>query len=204
MQRILNVSKQCTITTLVRTMPIEVELKFPVSDLSALERQLAALGRSPLDAVDQVDRYFAHPQRDFARTDEALRLRRVGTANYITYKAAKLDTSTKTRREIEIPLADGGEAAAEATELLLALGFSQVAEVSKRRIHSTVEWQRRKVGVLLDDVVGLGNFVELEIMADDRDVPAARECLVALANHLGLCNSERRSYLELLLAAGTR
>ena len=82
-------------------MPIEVEQKFPVADRAALDRQLAALGFVPRDAELQVDQYFAHPARDFARTDEALRIRRVGQFNYITYKGPKLDATTKTRREIE-------------------------------------------------------------------------------------------------------
>ena len=69
------------------------------------------------------DRYFAHPSRDFARTDEALRLRRIGEFNFITYKGPKLDATTKTRREIEIGLADGQQAATDAAELLAAIGF---------------------------------------------------------------------------------
>ena len=95
-------------------MPIEVEQKYRLADRASFEARLAALHPSPARTVSQVDRYFAHPGRDFARTDEALRLRRVGELNYITYKGPKLDATTKTRREVEIPLADGEAAAAEA------------------------------------------------------------------------------------------
>ena len=181
-------------------MAIEVEQKFRVSDLSALERRLAELGHRQPPAVVQIDCYYAHPVRDFAASDEALRLRRVGENNYITYKGPKLDTTTKTRREIEIALPDGRQSAAEAAELLEALGFERVAEVTKRRVHSTLRWQDREVGVSLDEVAGLGRFVELEIVTAEQDVAAARDCLASLAGHLGLSNGERRSYLELLLA----
>jgi adenylate cyclase class 2 len=180
-------------------MLIEVEQKFPVSDPSALERQLAALGAVHRETVLQVDDYFAHPQRDFARRDEALRLRRVGPLNYITYKGPKLDSTTKTRREIEIQLAAGEQAAADANSLLTALGFARVAEVRKRRTHSTLRWQNREVSVALDQIAELGHFVELEIVTDQADMASAQACIASLACQLGLTNSERRSYLELLL-----
>lgn len=180
-------------------MPLEVEQKFPVSDMAALERQLAALGAAHQETVEQVDCYFAHPGRDFASSDEALRLRRVGQLNFITYKGPKLDSTTKTRREIEIEFVAGRESALAAAELLEALGFNPVAEVRKRRVHSTVCWHDREIGVSLDEVDGLGRFAELEIMASEGDADQAREALGSLAGRLDLTNSERRSYLELLM-----
>jgi adenylate cyclase class 2 len=181
-------------------MSIEVEQKFRIAALSELEGRLAALGSRREHTVDQVDCYFAHPSRDFAQSDEALRLRRVGDLNYITYKGPKLDATTKTRREIEIPLADGESAAAEAGSLLAALGFTRVADVYKRRTYCTLHWRGRDIGVALDHVADLGDFVELELIAELADVEAARDCIVSLAKELGLAGSERRSYLELLLA----
>jgi adenylate cyclase, class 2 len=182
-------------------MPIEVEQKFYVADPSGLERQLTALGGEERETTIQVDCYFAHPERDFARTDEALRLRQAGELNYITYKGPKLDATTKTRREVEIALAPGPQTAAKAASLLEALGFSRVAEVRKRRTHSKLRWQDREIGVSLDHIVELGNFVELEIVTNRDDVAAAQGCLASLASRLGLASSQRRSYLELLLDA---
>jgi adenylate cyclase class 2 len=181
-------------------MSIEVEQKFRVADLNGLEQQLAALGLSHPETVVQVDSYFAHPARNFAQTDEALRLRRVGDLNYITYKGPKLDATTKTRRELEIPLAAGRQAGTDAADLLQALGFSPVAEVRKRRAHGAINWQGRQVEVSLDHIAELGNFVELEIVTSEGGVALARECLASLAIQLGLSGGERRSYLEMLLA----
>lgn len=180
-------------------MSFEVEQKFRIADLPALERELAALGGKHHETVEQVDCYFAHPARDFARTDEALRLRQVGELNYITYKGPKIDATTKTRREFEIALAAGAQSAADAASLLESLGFTRVAQVRKRRIHSTLRWQNREVGVALDHIAELGNFVELEIIAKAADVEQARDCIASLASRLHLSSSERRSYLELLL-----
>ena len=52
----------------------EVEQQYPVADVAALEARLADAGAGWHGVVEQVDRYFGHPSRDFADTDEALRL----------------------------------------------------------------------------------------------------------------------------------
>ena len=183
----------------------EVELKFAVSERAALERRLVELGGQLAEPQEQVDRYFAHPCRDFAQTDEALRLRRVGDSVAITWKGPRIDAATKTRREIElnlVPLSATLHAAptlSSWTELLEALGFRRVLEVAKRRQPVRLVWQGAEVNVALDTVAELGEFLELEIMAEQGEVPAARACLESLAQELGLGATERRSYLELIL-----
>jgi adenylate cyclase class 2 len=180
-------------------MKYEVEQKFPVQDFGEMERKLVALGGEFASAIEQVDRYFAHPARDFAKTDEALRIRRTGEENRITYKGPKLDLQTKTRQELELPLPPGRQAAEDFSSLLHALGFRRVAEVFKRRRKLHFSWQGFEVEASLDEVERVGRFVELEIVADHQRLDAARESLLALAKELGLETIERRSYLELLL-----
>ena len=183
----------------------EVELKFAVSGRVALERRLVEMGGRLAEPQEQVDRYFAHPCRDFAQTDEALRLRRVGDSVAITWKGPRIDAATKTRREIELELAplpaalDAGPTLSSWTELLEALGFRRVMEVAKRRQPLRLVWQGAEVDVALDTVAGLGEFLELEIMAAEGEVPAARARLESLAQEIGLGPTERRSYLELIL-----
>src|SRR5262249_42976044 len=109
-------------------------------------------------------------------------------------------TTTKTRREIELPLAAGALVAADFGEVLLALGFHCAGEVRKTRRQLHLDWQARTVEVALDDVVGLGHFVELELAAVQSEIDSAKQIIASLAAQLGLANSERRSYLELLLA----
>jgi adenylate cyclase class 2 len=187
----------------------EVELKFRVEDPAALDRKLIALAARFRDPVTQVDRYFAHPSRDFVRTDEALRLRQTGDDVAITWKGPRIDTATKTRRELELDLAPlspaagrppGGAATIERwTELLEALGFRRVREVVKRRRPARVPWQGAEVDVAVDELAGLGTFLELEILARQGELPQARGCLESLARELGCTDPERRSYLELVL-----
>lgn len=180
-------------------MQIEVEQKFAVDNFAAIEAKLAELGAGIGPRVEQHDRYFAHPARDFAETDEALRIRRFGENSFITYKGPKLDATTKTRRELELPLA-GGEAGAEQfAELLAVLGFAPVGEVRKHRRQATLQWQDRPVEVVLDEVDELGIFVEVELVVDESDRKVATALIERLAAHLGLTRVERRGYLEMLL-----
>ncbi len=181
-------------------MSLEVEQKFAVGEFAAVEQKLLTFGATPGGEVQQADLYFAHPARDFSQTDEALRIRRVGQKNYVTYKGPKVDQATKTRQEIEIDLAPGQPGFEEFAALLAALGFRPVAEIRKCRRTLELRWQGHDVEAALDQVERVGTFVELEIIADEKDIDAARASLAALAAELHLGHGERRSYLELLLA----
>lgn len=195
-------------------MTYEVEQKFPVANMAKLEAALVALDVAISPPHSEVDLYFAHPARDFAKTDEALRVRRKGSAAYITYKGPKIDATTKTRQEIELPLIavdkssdpsaekdpSAEQAATAWANLLEKLGFTRVAEVHKSRRKALVPWEGRRVEASLDEVEQVGTFAELELVVEAEELEPAKACIASLAARLGLANSERRSYLELLLA----
>ncbi|MCH7990085.1 MAG: class IV adenylate cyclase, partial [Planctomycetes bacterium] len=84
-------------------MSYEVELKFPLDDAERISAQLDGLQAERGAPIEQVDRYFNHPSRDFAQTDEALRIRTMNDRSLLTYKGPLLDAETKTRLEIELP-----------------------------------------------------------------------------------------------------
>ncbi len=182
-------------------MQYEVELKFPLADSRDVLARLARLGAIAASPVEQVDRYFNHPARDFGETDEAFRIRSVGEDNCVTYKGPRVDSATKTRREIEVSFADGPDAASRMAEVWQSLGFRFVSDVRKTRTPLTLDWRQRVFELALDEVPPLGTFLEIELLADEAGRDAAREAILALAGELGLKNSERRSYLELLRGA---
>ena len=184
-------------------MMLEVEQKFLLDLPEVTRTRLEVLEVEWHPEIEQVDRYFNHPGRDFAITDEALRLRSVGGQNWITYKGPKLDLLTKTRRELELPLADGGELPAEYGELLAALGFRAVLEVRKTRRPGQLFHHGMPVEVAWDTIASLGQFLELELVVEEQFVADARAVLLDLAGELHLGKPERRSYLELLLASST-
>jgi adenylate cyclase class 2 len=180
-------------------MQFEVEQKHPVGDVPALVACLAERGVKLGSPMEQVDQYFAHPSRDFAKTDEALRIRTVGDTSYVTYKGPKLDSATKTRRELELPLNTSDADGSRFAELLSALGFKPVAVVQKTRRPFRIVNKGCEVEGALDDVKGVGTFVELELQSDDAGLAAAQQVVAELAGSLNLPPTERRSYLELLL-----
>lgn len=181
---------------------LEVELKFPLLETAAaVVAALNRLGAVWRETITQVDSYFAHPSRDFVTTDEALRLRAIGKQNFITYKGPKLDSTTKTRREIEIEYAAGSTAHQQFTSLLEAVGFRLAGEVRKQRQCGQIPWQGREIELALDEVVELGSFLELELLVPAAELEEAKRALQSLAAELQLGASERRGYLDLLRRA---
>ena len=183
---------------------LEVELKFAVVDAGPIVAGILACGAQPQPPLQQVDLYFNHPQRDFGQTDEALRVRRVGTQNVITYKGPVLDSQTKTRRELEIPLGEGIATADQMGEMLRSLGFQPVREVHKQRTPYHLTWENRPFEFSVDEVEELGTYVEIETLADETQREPAKQAVLALAARLNLHAQERKSYLCLLLEKDSR
>jgi adenylate cyclase class 2 len=183
-------------------MQLEIEQKFAVADRAKIRQTMESLGATFEAPVNQIDLYFRHPTRDFAKTDEALRLRQVGTENCITYKGPKIDSETKTRRELELPLEGGKDSLDSWTELLEVLGFVQVRDVRKTRVPGKIIWEGSEIGLALDEVTELGIYLELEVLADEGEFQSSKRKLLSLAQKLGLEHPERRGYLDLLLSRG--
>jgi adenylate cyclase, class 2 len=181
-------------------MGYEVEVKYRRVDHDQLRAQLERRGATCEPALNHEDVYLSHPSRDFTVTDEALRIRRIGDENRITYKGPRLSGPTKTREEIEISLTQGHAAFHEVLRLWQNLGFRPVATIRKVRVPYRLSAQGRDVEVALDQVVSLGDFAEIETLAGfESDLPAAQAAVLALADELGLTEVEPRSYLRMSL-----
>jgi len=177
----------------------EVELKFPIADADEMTLQLLARGARRGGVVRQSDLYFQHPCRDFGQTHEALRLRKTDDGVRITYKGPIIDSRTKMRRELELPVGRDAGDFDQFRDLLTILGFGPVRDVEKTRAVYDLMWEGRHLELAVDAVDGLGTFLEIESMAQDSDRDAARDAILHLSENLGLKNPERRSYLQLLI-----
>jgi adenylate cyclase class 2 len=183
---------------------LEVEVKYRNADRAAAVAALLDWGATLAQDRTDVDLYFQAPDRDLKASDEAFRLRRIGTKNCLTYKGPKRDTETKTRPEIEVALADGDAVAADAERLFVALGYKPVVPVRKRRRVYQLRRDEFDMEVCFDTVEGVGEFVELEILAEEAQYEAAKATLLAVAAELGLTEKEPRSYLAMTLEAQKR
>ncbi|WP_457620166.1 class IV adenylate cyclase [Methanopyrus sp.] len=178
----------------------EVEVKVKLKNPEEVRKRLEELGER-VRTVRQRDLYYQHPCRDFAETDEALRLRRSDVEIVLTYKGPKMGRE-KSRAELEVVVDDFETADA----ILRHLGFEPLrhAEVKKLRTVYTLEVSGEKVVAALDEVEGLGTFLELECKADDEsEVDEKEELLVSILEKLKVEGKRvRRSYLEMLLDQG--
>lgn len=179
---------------------LEIELKFRVHDLTPISNHLQHLGASAGHPLEESDHYFNAPDRDFAQTDEAFRLRSVGDRNCMTYKGPKTVGIAKTRTEIEIAI-ESGEAAADAfRRLVQCLGYRPTAIVKKRRNLYNLRRDGFPLVVCLDDVETLGTFVEIEIICTPSEKERAERIVLEVAREFELEVPETRSYLEMILA----
>lgn len=193
---------------------IEVELKFRADDLPSLRSRLESLGASPGPVETHQDLYFRHPCRDFVKTREALRVRRVQVTRVdeggqfetvnetrVTYKGALLPGGIKARKELEWDLQPSDPDGQHLQELLVSLGFEPVTTVKKIRHSLLLMREGREVTIAMDDVEDVGSYVEIEVIAlGESEVASSRDTVCKLATELNLVEPESRSYLSLLLA----
>lgn len=176
----------------------EVEVKLPC-DPATIRPRLIERGFEPEGVFLQTDRYFASPLRDFASTDEALRVRHIeekgssASRVELTYKGPRLPGSTKTRVE-ECILVDDEEAL---VNILEALDFTYVATVEKHR----ERLNREDMTATLDRVTDLGAFIELEVVVPEVSTDVAADRIDEELDVLGFDSSDviESTYLELLL-----
>jgi adenylate cyclase class 2 len=168
---------------------LEIEGKFRVASHENIQKRLQEL-RIPCAGIHvQRDVYYASPYRDFGRTDEALRIRYEEGKTVLTYKGPKLAThGMKAREEVNVPVNSGHD-----LEIILQrLGFQPAYTVEKKRVRYV--WAG--VEISLDEVKGLGTFVEIEIQ-EPVDHPETR--IEAIKRELGISGEHiPLSYLELL------
>ncbi|ELY61764.1 class IV adenylate cyclase [Natronolimnohabitans innermongolicus] len=178
----------------------EVEVKVP-ADLETVRARLEALDADRRRAVVQEDTYYDAPHREFAETDEALRIRRESVPDRVdadesrvTYKGPLLDDESKSREEFETAVGSGETMDA----VLTHLGFEPAATVRKERERYALDGYT----ITLDAVDDVGEYVEVETDVErERDLESAREGAYEVLERLELDPNEqlRTSYLGLLL-----
>lgn len=179
---------------------IEVEVKLPIADLDTIKRKLLKMGFRETAFIEECDTYFDNRHGDIRANGEALRVRE--TKDYLTgesraqinFKGKKLDTCTMTREELETGV-ENGEIC---RNILQVIGYAPAEpEVIKDR----TMMQKESITACLDNVRGLGGFLELEILADSEEKKdAALRGIENILNSLGyqISDTVRMSYLSML------
>ncbi len=179
---------------------IEVEVKLPIEDWAGIKRKLLMTGFRETAFMEERDTYFDNRQGDIKADGEALRVRETKdritgkSRAQINFKGKKLDACTMTRVELETGVEDG----AVCRNILQAIGYIPAdPEVIKDR----TMLRKESVTACLDNVRGLGIFLELEILADSEEKKeAALGQIEKILNGLGyqISDTVGVSYLSML------
>lgn len=178
----------------------EIEIKIPVKEPEEIMKHLLDRGFNRLSVVREDDMYYNSEYHDVRKRDEALRIRKTSNLStgesysQINFKGKKIDQISMSRSEYETGIEDPEQA----HEILTALGFSAAAGVRKIRQYL----KKAEMTVCLDQVDGLGNFLEMEVIVKNQDL--RENCLQEMKNlldDLGLSmeNTVRTSYLGMLM-----
>ncbi|WP_457750449.1 class IV adenylate cyclase [Thermococcus sp.] len=164
---------------------MEIEIKFRVN-FEEIKRKIESLDAEFVREELQEDAYFYIP------CPKQLRVRKISNLNeaFLTYKEIKDPGRNEEFDEIEIGVSDPDKV----MEILRRLGFKEDVIVRKRRLVYRLEG----VTFELNNVEGLGSFLDIEVISDD--VKIAKEKIWNVANALGLSREdvEPRLYQELL------
>lgn len=153
---------------------MEIEAKLKIDAISQLAKKLECLGAVCEGRQTEVDRYLDDAGGSLTAGDKALRIRRrpdrVDAPAVITYKGPGGRGKFKRREEIEISVSDESSAA----RLLAGLGYRERITVEKLR----ETWLLDDCKVTLDEVKGLGDFMEIE--GPDEDAVERMRCKLGL------------------------
>ncbi len=106
--------------------PQEVEIKFLVPDLKALEQKLRELGfHEDTPSTHEINTLYDLPGQKLRRKGELLRLRNYGGKWKLTHKAKGKLGRHKSRGELETGVSDGKQMDA----MLRALGFAPIVRL---------------------------------------------------------------------------
>ena len=171
-------------------MPLEIEIKFPVTDLAEVRRAAQGLGAHCLGRCFEENIVFDDPERSLRRRGMLLRLRSAGVNTLTLKRPCDLKTAEcyKAMDEVETIVEDF----AAMTEVLTALGYEPALRYEKVR----ETWDLDGVHICLD-LLPFGRFVELE---------GEEEAIERTAKRLGLPLADgcARNYHELRQEAQRR
>lgn len=182
---------------------IEVEVKIRVNDINSLISLFLDKGFERESYVEEIDTYYTSKFHDFKANDEALRIRTSCNLvsgkieSFVTYKGKKLDDISMSRLELETGVMD----AEVMDRIFTSIGLIPVTPVKKKRLSLT----KGNITACIDDVEGLGGFLELEIIVEDESMrKSALADIEIILNTLGLCMADtiRTSYLSMLEEGG--
>jgi len=157
----------------------EIEVKAKVNDLEILKQKLIALGcifSEPLIQNDVTFVNYNEPYDKLLPGENILRIRKSNDKILFTVKQSLDNELACFEREVEINSVEEMRAA------LLLMGYHEVVKINKVRLRTDYNGYE----ICLDEVEGLGSFIEIEKIAEGEDVDTVQAQLNNLLIELGV------------------
>ncbi len=163
----------------------EIEVKAKLRDRETIVNKLKELGCAFSEPVEQHDTIFVDdnygPFAEFQPEKNLLRVRETKGKAFLTLKQPKSVQMDSIERETEV------SDPKEAKEMLLLMGYHAAAQVHKTRTKSNYNgWE-----ICLDEVEGLGSFIEAEKITEDVDAAPVLKELFDFLKSLGINEEDR-------------
>lgn len=173
----------------------EIEVKYRVNDLEALLTALKSRGIELSDPIQQDDQAYAPTRWQFGDSKlgvSFLRLRTTGGRHYFTLKQPADNAQACLEYETEVTDREAMHAAA------LHMGYKATVRIIKTRRSAVLA----SCSLCVDDVEGIGAFLELErLAADDANAAAEQEELATFVDSLGIAATRTRETYDTLVHA---
>ena len=139
----------------------EIELKFPVSDLSALQTKLAAAGyRVDTPRTFEQNTLFDTPTRTLKESGQILRVRQYGERYVVTHKRHPDDEDVNSLYKVRIETESAVEDGPTLADIFTRLGYGPVFRYEKYRTEYSHE--DAPDAHLVVDETAIGCYAELE------------------------------------------
>ena len=154
---------------------IELEKGFVLNDNHLIKEEAIEKGFKLAHEVEETDTYFTDKDKEFVRTRTCLRIRRIDS-NYmeLTYKAkSSQDTERYGKKEVNIQIKPTDYE--DLVTVLSGLGYIKYVEFTKyRKVYSKKD-NNVECNIMLDNIKGIGDFVEFEIITHEDVSNSERE-----------------------------
>jgi adenylate cyclase, class 2 len=173
----------------------EIEVKYQVEDMEALLVALKSRGIELGEPIFQDDQAYAPVKWQFGDSKIGvpfLRLRTVNGRHYFTLKQPADNAQACLEYETEVADRQAMHHAA------IRMGYRPTVRITKTRRVAALD----DFSLCVDDVEGIGGFLELERMAlDDADAQAVQADLAALVSSLGVAATRTAETYDSLVHA---
>lgn len=171
----------------------EIELKFKVDNLDKIVNYLESIDCRISNPITQSDSIFVENLENVDSVEGSVWLRIRKTDNTIELNYKKQSAKKMESEEIEFEVSDHDKA----NDFLSALGFKKWVEVNKRRRYT----KYKDCNICIDQVERLGDFIELELLVDEKNDVNYEEALLNIAKELNIdTNSRINSHYDTMIS----